>query len=353
MVRVGYSTGTFDLAHRGHFRILKCMKLLCDTLIIGLTTDELAEKQKRKTIVSFEDRRSVLENCKWVDAVVEHNGDDKKTALGKLGFDILFIGDDYYGKDEYKDVEDMVKIVYIPRSSCTCTSDIVKRIEHSFLNRWTLFNNGISGPLYSFDDNVIKPVHVAYVEVGNTSDNFNIAINPPRNWKGSKTNFVHPMIAGVNANREIEIQKIIKDFEWCTYIDSKVSVSSNFSKTNNIVEARKSPKEVHWIIQKNAGNPIGPMWESYDLEDKKEIIDRVRTIADDLKALSIVHGDIHLNNLLIDYYGNISLIDFGWCSHISFDMKKEEYESHMKKIEDDWDWKHFKRSIPSVNELYK
>lgn len=340
---IGYSTGTFDVAHRGHFRILKYMKSMCDKLIIGLTTDRLAIKQKRQTIVPFEDRRAVLENCKWVDLVVEHDGDDKGTALKKLRFDILFIGDDYYNTDEYKAVEDQVKIIYVPRSNCVSTTDLVKRIERNFFDRWSVISHGISGTLYGFDDQVIKPIHVGSHEVGTTKDVYDIAMNPPRNWKGHKSDVVHPMIAGVNSNRELRAQPLIKDMPWSTYLRTKcVSINLKCDKSKDILKERQSPSEVYWIVQKHVAQPLSAVWPSIDQENMKE---KVFAICEDLTKMDIIHGDIHLDNLLIDNEENLYLIDFGWCSHPSFTMNREEFNKHKTMIETGWDWKHFLTSI--------
>ena len=48
MKKIGYTTGVFDLFHIGHLNILKRARLECDHLIVGVTTDELAQKAKNQ-----------------------------------------------------------------------------------------------------------------------------------------------------------------------------------------------------------------------------------------------------------------------------------------------------------------
>ena len=343
---IGYSTGTFDMLHRGHFELLVYMKKMCDTLIIGLTSDKLAEQQKRQTIIPYEDRKSVLENCKWVDLVVMHDGDDKKTALKKIHFDVLFIGDDYYGKEEYSCVEDLVKVVYVPRSVSFSTTKLVERIERNFIERWSVLSHGVSGTLYCFDDRVIKPIHVGYTERNSCKDVYNIAIDPPRNWRGENNGAVLPNISGVNANRELKIQDLISEFDWCTYISHKLVSENDCPDTScDIFKNRSYPSKTYWLIQKKVGLPLSTYWSTYTQEEKSTIINSVKLIIEDLRKLGIIHGDIHTDNILIDSKKKLYLIDFGWCAHPMFGMGVDELLDHQKKIEENWDLKHFENSI--------
>jgi cytidyltransferase-like protein len=71
MVKIGYTTGVFDLFHIGHLNILRNAKLECNYLIVGVTTDELAMEAKgKKPVIPFDERMTIVESIKYVDCVV-------------------------------------------------------------------------------------------------------------------------------------------------------------------------------------------------------------------------------------------------------------------------------------------
>lgn len=129
---VGYTCGVYDLFHVGHVELLKNAKGLCDKLIVGLTTDEQCKYKNTECVISYEDRKQILESCKYVDLVIPQTDHDKVHAYNKLKYDVLFVGDDWYLNDKWKNYEaellkHNVKIIYFPYTSKISTT-ILKNI---------------------------------------------------------------------------------------------------------------------------------------------------------------------------------------------------------------------------------
>jgi glycerol-3-phosphate cytidylyltransferase len=107
---IGYTTGVFDMFHIGHLHLLKKAKNRCDYLIVGVSTDELVESYKHKTpIIPFQDRLEIISSLKFVDEVVAVTHRDKKQAYLDVGYDVLFVGDDWKGTELFNDLELFLK----------------------------------------------------------------------------------------------------------------------------------------------------------------------------------------------------------------------------------------------------
>lgn len=107
---IGYTTGVFDMFHIGHLNIIKLAKQHCDYLIVGVSTDELCESYKNKRpIIPFEERREIIKSIKYVDKVVTQSHRDKFKAWQELGFDRMFVGDDWKGKPLFVELEERLK----------------------------------------------------------------------------------------------------------------------------------------------------------------------------------------------------------------------------------------------------
>ncbi len=134
---VGYTTGVFDLFHIGHLNILKRAKEQCEFLMVGVSTDELVQQYKNKTpVISYEERKSIVEAIRYVDQVVPQENRDKIKAFEKYKFDVMFVGDDWKGDKLFNEVEETLhqhgaEIVYFPYTanvSSTLLKEVLNRI---------------------------------------------------------------------------------------------------------------------------------------------------------------------------------------------------------------------------------
>lgn len=119
---VGYATGVFDLFHVGHVRLLKNAKSMCDRLIVGVTIDELVKYKNKMSVIPFDERLEIVAACQYVDVAVAQNSMDKMDAYKRYQFDLMFVGDDWYKTEKWKNFEDDfsaigVKIIYFPYTS--------------------------------------------------------------------------------------------------------------------------------------------------------------------------------------------------------------------------------------------
>ena len=116
---IGYTTGVYDMFHIGHLNILRRAKEQCDYLIVGVSTDELVQRDKNKTpIIPFEDRCKIVEAIKFVDKVVPQVDKNKFAAWERHKFHKMFVGSDWQGSDAWNKFEEQfkplgVEIVYL------------------------------------------------------------------------------------------------------------------------------------------------------------------------------------------------------------------------------------------------
>lgn len=100
--KIGYTTGVYDMFHIGHLNVIQRAKAQCDYLIVGVTTDELCFKRKKKyPIICEEDRMAIVRELRCVDEVVPQEDMDKLAAVIKYHADAVFVGSDWKGTDAW------------------------------------------------------------------------------------------------------------------------------------------------------------------------------------------------------------------------------------------------------------
>ncbi|MDD7555378.1 adenylyltransferase/cytidyltransferase family protein [Ruminococcus sp.] len=126
--KIGYTQGVYDMFHIGHLNLINQAKERCEYLIVGVNSDQLVERYKNKTpVICQEDRRTIVANIKAVDQAVIADTLDKTEMLKQLGFDAVFIGDDWKGSERWQKTEeelsrfgvDVVYLAHTPDISST------------------------------------------------------------------------------------------------------------------------------------------------------------------------------------------------------------------------------------------
>ncbi len=135
---IGYTSGVYDMFHIGHLNVLKHAKEQCDYLIVGVSTDELVEANKRKkTVIPYEERRAIVEAIRYVDRTVPQKRYDvcgKIEAAKEYKVDIMFVGSDWQGTEKWDAIEKELakigcKVVYLPHTDGISSTILREKIS--------------------------------------------------------------------------------------------------------------------------------------------------------------------------------------------------------------------------------
>lgn len=119
---IGYTTGVYDMFHIGHLNILRRAKEQCDYLIVGVSTDELVQRDKHKTpVIPYAERVAIVSAIRYVDEVVMQPDKDKLAAWHRHHFHKMFVGSDWQGTPQWNKFERElnplgVEIIYLPHT---------------------------------------------------------------------------------------------------------------------------------------------------------------------------------------------------------------------------------------------
>lgn len=131
---VGYTAGVYDLFHIGHLNLLKRAKEMCDVLIVGVTTDDLASYKKVIPFINENERMEIVRCVRYVDAVVPQHSLDKFEAWKKIRYDVIFVGSDWQGTPEWNDYQSRLeevgaRVVYLPYTQNTSSTKLRGAID--------------------------------------------------------------------------------------------------------------------------------------------------------------------------------------------------------------------------------
>jgi choline-phosphate cytidylyltransferase/glycerol-3-phosphate cytidylyltransferase len=126
-----YTSGTFDMFHSNHVKMIEYAKGLGDILIVGVSTDELVCSYKKPPIVPFEERIEIIKSLKYPDIVIPQHSLDHSEIVKNLHIDVFVVGDDWKGKYDY--LEELgVKVFYFPYGKGASSSVIKEKIYEQY-----------------------------------------------------------------------------------------------------------------------------------------------------------------------------------------------------------------------------
>jgi len=104
---------------------------LGDTLIVGVSTDELVCSYKNPPAIPFEERIAIVDALKYPDVVIPQRSLEHTERVKDLNIDIFVIGDDWKGKYDY--LRDLgVKVFYFPYGSGISSSNLKAKIVDQY-----------------------------------------------------------------------------------------------------------------------------------------------------------------------------------------------------------------------------
>jgi len=110
--------------HKGHIRLLKRASKL-GKIYVGLSTDRFNYIKDKKSLMDYENRKAILESCKYVYKVFpEKYWKQKENDIKKYKIDLFLMGDDWKGKFDYLPC----KVIYLKRTKGISTTQLKERL---------------------------------------------------------------------------------------------------------------------------------------------------------------------------------------------------------------------------------
>ena len=131
MIRV-YVDIVGDLFHYGHVGFLKKARALGDYLIVGVHADDLVGLNKRRPILSMDERVASVAGCRYVDEVLPNAPWRIETSwIDQHDIQLVVHGDDYSQEqleETHKVPMEMGILRTVPYTNGISTTEIIRRI---------------------------------------------------------------------------------------------------------------------------------------------------------------------------------------------------------------------------------
>jgi len=131
MSKVVYVSGTFDLFHSNHLKMIEYGRGLGDTLIVGVSTDELVCSYKKPPTIPFEERIAIVKGLRDPDVVLPQHVLNHEETVVNLNVDVFVIGDDWKGKYDYLKKQG-IKVFYMPYGMGVSSTNLKQQIYDDY-----------------------------------------------------------------------------------------------------------------------------------------------------------------------------------------------------------------------------
>ena len=132
---VVYMSGTWELFHIGHLRVLQKAKQLGDILVAGVCTDAFVASYKDRPIIPYEQRREIISGLECVDVVTAHPCANYTGFVEAYGVTVRAVGPEFgdlEGQREFLEFAKVhgVEVAVIPRTPNISTTIIKEMIKN-------------------------------------------------------------------------------------------------------------------------------------------------------------------------------------------------------------------------------
>lgn len=132
--------GCYDGIHPGHLFLFGYVRGQCDSLIIGINSDDyIRRKKNREPYYSLEQRMNILHNTGLFDEIHSFNEDTPNKWIASVNPDYHYTGEEYAPNPVEKVICDEIGIGlrFVPRipnlASSTLDSDFINKFNKIFL----------------------------------------------------------------------------------------------------------------------------------------------------------------------------------------------------------------------------
>lgn len=131
-----YTTGVFDILHRGHLNILTQAAAL-GNLVVGIMTDEGVEHAKgMPPILTLTERDAQVRSLPFVHDVIHYEDVDQRLNYERLDPSIVVQGDDWLHSADRSQAlayfrEHEIRLILLPRTPGISTTEIRRRVERA------------------------------------------------------------------------------------------------------------------------------------------------------------------------------------------------------------------------------